>query len=91
MEVLRFLKRYKIGAAAGIAYGVVAFAAVYVLQICQNSDGLCIAFSPLYFHESLIVLLNQSLATPVFLLILNLTIFIFEGAFMEMVVRKTNK
>ena len=85
---MRFFADYKIGAGVGLLYGVIGLVFLYGLGLCQNSNGLCVIFNPLVFHENIVKLFAKSLATPVFLVILNLLIFVFEGAAIEMVVRK---
>ena len=85
---MSFLMKYRIGAGGGLLYGILGFVFLYGVGLCQNSEGLCIAFSPLVFHQSVVELVAASLATPPFLIILNTIIFVFEGAAIEMLVRK---
>ena len=80
--------RYKIGAGGGLLYGILGFITLYGLGFCHTSQGACIAFSPLVFHQSAVQLVASSLATPLFLIPLNMLIFLFEGAAIEMLVRR---
>ena len=83
-----FLAKYKIGAGGGLLYGILGFITLYGLGFCHASRGVCIAFSPLVFHQSVVELVATSLATPLFLIPFNTIIFVFEGAAIEMLVRK---
>jgi hypothetical protein len=88
MRLLRSLTEYKIGAIGGLLYGVVGFITLYGLGLCETSDGVCIVFSPLIFHQGLVELAAASLATPLFLIPLNIFIFIFEGAAIQWITHK---
>ncbi|HZX50139.1 MAG TPA: hypothetical protein VFE94_03270 [Candidatus Paceibacterota bacterium] len=88
MVILHFLQKYKVGAIGGLIYGTLGFMVLYGLGACRTSQGACVAFSPLVFHQTIVQLVAANLATPLFLIPLNAFVFIFEGAAIEMLTRK---
>lgn len=90
MQIFKFLWNYKIGVTGGIIYAIFSALAMYSLA-CTTSEGLCIIVAPSVFHQTVIESLTGAPTNPWFISLVNLIVFVLEGAGIEFLVRKIGK